>query len=148
MKLDVLLGEIDKAMHDARVPDPCPVLVMIRDNEVFVDSEGAWYVLPVVGLDVDNVEPSIDLLTPASEEDEPLDLITLRELLMELPEGLRSYGVFTSTYGNFDPDDDSGIEYRHDSPLVDVWWDESGFALLQWFDRDRDAAAREHVRNR
>jgi hypothetical protein len=130
MNANTVLARMDEAARDPAVPDPCPVWVMVRDVDVPVEDSGAWYIVEVVDVEVDEDELSIDFIVEGAEDEPGLNLEDLRERLRALPERCMEYRVHSATWGTFAGEEG---EYRRDVAIVDVWGDEDGFALLELF---------------
>jgi hypothetical protein len=120
---------MDEASRSPTIPRDCPVLVMTREGSVPVGSSGAWCVVPIGDVDIDDDERAVDLVIDVADDRPGLNLVTLRKRLRGLSAAARSHDVFTAVDGTFEGEDG---EWRRHAAIVDVWWDEHGFALLEW----------------
>lgn len=94
MRLSGLRELIDEAYGSGATESNAFLLVLVRNPNASIDSEGAWSESVVAGIHVDLDGGDLDLLTHLDESEAGLTLTELSILLSELPAECDDLSVF------------------------------------------------------
>jgi hypothetical protein len=127
--LETLLQYGHEALSGDELRLSAPVVVLERNIDTGIEDEQAWSAVPVVGLAVDEDEPSVDVLT-GGPDDEPLSIGIFLDEAANLGEALASYEIYCSTYRYVS----DTRRLRIDSPAIAVLSDATSFGVVKMYD--------------
>ena len=131
------MGLVERAA--LKYPD-ASVWLLERDKGEPVDSDDAFMYHSVVGLDVDDEEPSVDLETDLDDEVPGFTVSELARELQKVAASCGEYEVFGRLVKAFD-DSVNGMAW--DIPVVAVDFDDEDFRAFMRFENCRAEIARQ-----